>query len=177
MTAEPEHDQRRFRDAISLLATGVTVITTATPAGPAGMTASAVCSLSLEPIQILVCVSRSLPTHTVLEESGRFAVNVLGEGQARLAHRFSTRDIDRFAGLRLRDGYPVPVLDDAIAYFVCAIHERFPGGDHSIFIGRVEQCGHRPGSRPLLYFDRSFSSMESEEASLLRSWVDAGPVA
>jgi len=74
-------------------------------------------------------------------------------------------------------GYELPVLDDAIAYFVCRIRERLPGGDHSIFIGSVEQCGHRPGSRPLLYFDRSFSAMESEDATLLRSWVDAGPIA
>ena len=169
-----ELDQRQFRDSISLLATGVTVITTTTPEGPAGMTASAVCSLSLEPIQVLVCVSRSLPTHAVLERSGRFAVNVLGEGQARLARRFATRDVDRFAGLTLRPGCSVPVLADAIAYFECAIQERFPGGDHSIFIGRVLECGHQPGSRPLLYFDRAFSAIESETGSLLRSWVDAG---
>ena len=117
MTEEQLQDQQRFRDAIALLATGVTVITTRTPAGPAGMTASAVCSLSLEPVALLVCISRHLPTHKALEESGEFAVNVLDETQVGLAKRFATRGVDRFAGLRLSEAHGVPVLADALAYF------------------------------------------------------------
>src|SRR5205809_4550443 len=83
-------DQQLFREAISLFATGVTVITARTPEGPAGMTASAVCSLSVDPVQLLVCISERLPTHSALVESRRFAVNVLGEGQTDLARRFAT---------------------------------------------------------------------------------------
>lgn len=166
----------RFRDAIALLATGVTVITTTTADGPAGMTASAVCSLSLEPVQLLACISTALPTHRALQQQGSFAVNVLGEGQASLARRFATPGIDRFAGVRLRQGCRLPVLADAIAHFECAVSERLPGGDHSIFIGRVTSCGHDPGARPLLYFGRSFGALESGERSLLQSWIDAGTV-
>jgi flavin reductase (DIM6/NTAB) family NADH-FMN oxidoreductase RutF len=65
-------------------------------------------------------------------------------------------------------------LADAIATFECRVAERFPGGDHSIFIGRVEHCDHVPSSRPLLYFSRSFGSLESLEGHLMRSWTDFG---
>ena len=171
MTVE-KVDERGFRDAISLLATGVTIITTRTPDGPAGMTASAVCSLSLEPVQLLVCISTRLPTHTALERSGSFAVNVLGEDHARLARQFATPNVDRFAGVSLRDDCRLPVLSEAIADFECRIDERFPGGDHSIFIGRVEACGHEPSGRPLLYYGRAFGSLESPEASLLKAWME-----
>jgi flavin reductase (DIM6/NTAB) family NADH-FMN oxidoreductase RutF len=56
-----------FREAISHFATGVTVVTTVHDGRPAGMTASAVCSLSLDPVLLLVCVDNRLPTHTAIE--------------------------------------------------------------------------------------------------------------
>jgi flavin reductase (DIM6/NTAB) family NADH-FMN oxidoreductase RutF len=161
---------RRFRDAISQFATGVTVITTTTPEGPAGMTASAVCSLSLEPVQLLVCVSTHLPTHTALERSGAFAVNVLGEHQRELALRFARPAQDKFAGVPLRERDGLPVLRDAIASFACDVAERIPGGDHTIFVGRVTACDHDPAQRPLLYFGSRFGALETPDSALLRAW-------
>lgn len=173
VTAAPEPDQ--YRRAMSLLATGVTVVTTTTRDGPAGMTASAVCSLSLEPPKLVVCVQTSLPTHAALLASRTFAVNVLGEGQVEIARRFATPGVDRFAGVPLRGGLPAPVLRDAIAFFLCDVDERHPGGDHSIFVGRVTGCGHGPGARPLLYFDRAFGALRAPEDRLLWSWSETGP--
>jgi flavin reductase (DIM6/NTAB) family NADH-FMN oxidoreductase RutF len=175
--ASTESDSSLYRDAMSLLATGVTVVTTTNEQGIFGMTASAVCSLSLEPVEVLVCVKRSLPTHTALTQSGAFCVNVLGEHQGELARRFATPGVDRFRGVAIEEGFHVPVLSEAIAYFVCELRECFPGGDHSIFIGRVGTCGHKRGSRPLLYFDRAFGSLESPETSMLRSWIEGGAAA
>ena len=59
----------------------------------------------------------------------------------------------------------------AIAHFVCDVHERLPGGDHSIFIGRVLECGSTPGRRPLLYFGSKFGSLKDRDAELLREAV------
>jgi len=167
-------EQQHFREAMSLFATGVTVITTSPPSGPAGMTASAVCSLSVDPVQLLVCISTHLPTHDALMQSGRFAVNVLGEGQGEMALRFATPGIDKFAGVAVDDSGGVPVLDDAIAHFVCESRERFPGGDHSIFIGEVVRLGMRPGARPLLYFASEFGTLATAEDAVLKSWHDRG---
>lgn len=169
-------DPASFREAMSLFATGVTVITTRSGDAPVGMTASAVCSLSLEPVQLLVCVSNQLPTHAALMESGRFVVNVLGEGQEDLALRFATPGVDRFAGLDVTTRCGVPALDSAIAYFVCDIHERFPGGDHSIFIGRVIELSHRPVARPLVFYAKRFGAIAAPDDALLRSWLDTGGV-
>lgn len=163
-----------FRDAMSLLATGVTVVTTMTADGPAGMTASAVCSLSLEPPQLVACVERSLPTHAALLASETFAVNVLSEEQVEPARRFATPGVDRFAGIPLRAEWPAPVLSDAIAYFVCTVEERHPGGDHSIFVGRVRDCSRGVEGRPLLYFGRAFGVLQAPEDRLLRSWSEFG---
>lgn len=167
----------RFRTSMSLLATGVTVVTTNTDDGPVGMTASAVCSLSLEPPQLLVCVQQALPTHVALEQSDAFGVSVLGEEHVGVARRFATRGADRFGAVALRDDVDVPILADAIAFFECRVEERHPGGDHTIFVGRVLRCGHQPGRRPLLYFDRAFASMEPADYTLFRSWAETGQIA
>lgn len=163
----------RFRAGMALFATGVTVITTRTDR-PVGMTASAVCSLSLEPPQLLVCVSTNLPTHEALSASGRFVVNVLGEGQGALARRFATPDVDRFAGIEVGEHDGLPILEAAIAHFVCDVSERIPGGDHSIFIGAVKAIGLRPEGRPLLFFRREFGSLATPEDAALRSWIGDG---
>jgi flavin reductase (DIM6/NTAB) family NADH-FMN oxidoreductase RutF len=161
-------DEARFREAIAHFATGVTVVTTLRDGLPAGMTASAVASLSLEPVLLLVCVSNQIPTHEAIEQSQRFVVNVLGEDHEALARHFARRAPDKFDGVALRDDYELPVLADAIAHFVCDVHERLPGGDHSIFIGQVRECDFIPGRRPLLYFRSKFGSLEDPEASFAR---------
>jgi flavin reductase (DIM6/NTAB) family NADH-FMN oxidoreductase RutF len=166
-----ELDETVFREAIGHFATGVTVITTLHEGRPAGMTASAVASLSLDPVLLLVCINTKLPTHHAIESSRRFVVNVLGEGQEALALHFARRADDKFAGIGLRGDHELPVLEDAIAHFVCDVHERFPGGDHSIFTGLVRECGTVPGKRPLVYFRSRFGVMKDRNAELLAEAV------
>ncbi len=164
-------DEAAFREAISHFATGVTVITTLHEGRPAGMTASAVASLSLDPVLLLVCINHTLPTHRAIDASKRFVVNVLGEEHEDLARHFARPSPDKFAGVDLKPGHELPILARAIAYFVCDVHERFPGGDHSIFIGHVRECGATPGRRPLLYFRSRFGALKDPEAELLSEAV------
>jgi 3-hydroxy-9,10-secoandrosta-1,3,5(10)-triene-9,17-dione monooxygenase reductase component len=161
-------DEAQYRQAIAHFATGVTVITTVADGTAAGMTASAVCSVSLDPVLLLVCINNRLPTHEALEHSRRFAVNVLAEGHEHLARRFATPAPDKFAGVPLKPDSELPVLAEAMAYFLCDVHERFPGGDHSIYIGEVTDCAFVPGRKPLLYFKSAFGKIEDPEAYLLQ---------
>jgi flavin reductase (DIM6/NTAB) family NADH-FMN oxidoreductase RutF len=166
-------DEAAYRQAIAHFATGVTVVTTVADGRAAGMTASAVCSVSLAPVLLLVCVSNRLPTREALENSRRFAVNVLAEGDDHLARRFATPAADKFQGVRLSDRFDVPVLEDAMAYFICEVRERLPGGDHSIFIGEVTDCAFVAGRKPLLYFRSGFGRIEDADAYLMHelgSW-------
>ncbi|MGW4490049.1 flavin reductase family protein [Amycolatopsis sp. NPDC004368] len=155
----------RFRQAISRFSTGVAVITTRTVDGPAGMTASAVASLSMDPLQLLVCIGSNLPTCQAIRESGYFAVNVLGEGHEHLAKHFAKRRKDKFAGVELRRDSDVPVLTDAIAHFVCAVADTLPGGDHTIVVGDVLRCDHVPGTTPLVYFASAFGTLHDAAAT------------
>lgn len=166
--AESTVDEVAFREAVAHFATGVTVITTVHEGKRIGMTASAVASVSLDPVLLLVCVANKQATHGAIEASRRFVVNVLGEGQEELALQFARSGTDKFKGVALRPDHELPVLEDAIAHFVCDVEERFPGGDHSIFTGLVRECGATPGKRPLLYYRSRFGALHDPQAELLR---------
>lgn len=150
-----------FRATMSRLATGVSVITTCSRKTRIGMTASAVSALSLDPLQLLICIGNHLYTRTAIAEHGRFAVNVLGEGSELLARNFAVSKPDKFEGIETFDDHGVPLLKDAIAAVVCDVAEALPGGDHTIFVGDVRYCAHRVDGRPLVYFGGGFGALEA----------------
>lgn len=145
----PDH----FRSVMGHFATGVTVVTVTTPDGPVGLTANAVCSLSLEPLLLLVCFDNAARTLPPLRETGRFGVNVLASGQEDLARLFASKlpEREKFAGIphTVHDG--IPVIEGVLAWVGCRLERLIPGGDHTIGIGSVEAAEAGEGE-PLLWF-------------------------
>ncbi len=150
-------DQRRFRDAMSRLVTGVSLVTGRLDQSAHGLTVNAVSSVSLDPPLVLVCLDRGGNSHDPIIASGAFAVSVLASDQKELAYRFArgTHD-ERFAGIEFRDGESgSPVLRGALAWLDCAIRAVHRAGDHSIVVGEVLGCGARAGD-PLVFFGSEY---------------------
>jgi flavin reductase (DIM6/NTAB) family NADH-FMN oxidoreductase RutF len=158
-TAETLDMKHAFRATMSRLASGVSVITTRSGDSPIGMTASAVTSLSMDPLQLIVCIDNRLFTRNAIAEHGRFAVNILGEGGHTLAKHFATSMKDKFAGVSVSEEHGVPILRDAIACIVCDVSAALPGGDHTIFVGDARHFEHQVEARPLVYFAGAFGAM------------------
>lgn len=125
--------------------------------GPSGLTASSFTSVSLHPPLILVCVAHTAQSFPALRESGRFAVNVLTIEQEAISRRFATAatasGVEKFAGIAYEPGQlGVPLLVGAHACLECITVHTYAGGDHTIFVGRVEAAsGRLDGPGPLLY--------------------------
>jgi 3-hydroxy-9,10-secoandrosta-1,3,5(10)-triene-9,17-dione monooxygenase reductase component len=151
MPATP--DTELFREVFGRFATGVAVITSAGPAGIGGMTANAMCSLSLEPMLVLVCFENEARTLPIVREARRFGVNVLSSGQEDVAGVFASKlpEAEKLEGVEhgLEDG--VPIIDGVIAWATCELRELHAGGDHTIAIGEVRQMGLGQGE-PLLWY-------------------------
>ena len=132
-----------FKTAMSCLAAGVTIITTVHDGQRAGLTATAVCSLSVDPPQLLVCVNQRAEAHGLIHRGSVMCVNLLARQHRDLAARFAGQGgvsgAARFAmgeWTTLRTG--APVLADAVASFDCLVSERVESSTHSIFkIGRA----------------------------------------
>jgi flavin reductase (DIM6/NTAB) family NADH-FMN oxidoreductase RutF len=132
-------DPLSFRQAMSLLPTGVTVVSAPSNAGPAGATANAVTSLSLEPPLMLACLERASRTLAAVQTSERFAINVLNSGQAGLARAFATKapSDQKWAEVDWSERHGVPVLTEAMLWFACELRDIHDGGDHAIVTGTV----------------------------------------
>ena len=81
--APPADAGAAFRQAMSRIAAPVYIVATDGPAGLAGLTATAVASVSDAPPILLVCVNRSLSSASRFIENGVFSVNAL-TGEDRL---------------------------------------------------------------------------------------------
>jgi flavin reductase (DIM6/NTAB) family NADH-FMN oxidoreductase RutF len=148
-TVAPE----RFRAVMGHFATGVTVVTAHSERGPVGMTANAVCSLSLDPLLLLVCFDNSARTLPVVAEGERFGVNVLARGQEPIARLFASKtpETEKFAEVphSVHDG--IPVIEGVLAWVGCTLQELVPGGDHTIGIGAVTAAEAGTGE-PLIWY-------------------------
>ena len=145
-----------FRRVMGQFATGVTVVTTRLGDQVHGLTANAVCSVSLEPLLVLVCVDHSADTHPLLEKSGVFAVNILSEKQEDLSRLFAGPTEEKAGHLEAM-GYRTavtgaPIIEGCLAYLDCRVVAAYPGGDHTIFVGQVEEAEITDDGPPLLFF-------------------------
>ena len=152
--------KEQFKSGMRHLAGGVTLVTTLCEGARGGLTATAVCSVSVEPPQLLVCVNKDASAHDAIGASGIFCVNVLSAQHIALALRFAGQDgvegDDRFSDgnwARLSTG--APCLPGALASFDCRIGAALDAGTHTIFIGRVVAMALAEGV-PLIYWGGKF---------------------
>jgi len=147
-------EEKKFRNVMGHFPTGVTVVTTRGEGGiPMGLTVSAFTSVSIQPIRLLICLHREATSHDLIVEGGSFAVNILSSEQEELAMRFASGVVEeRFSGLEVADS-PLgnPLLPGSLAWLDCRVREIYPGGDHSMVLGEVEEC-HSEDGDPLLFF-------------------------
>ena len=153
-----------FRQGMRRLAGACTIITSGAPGqgreGWAGMTATAVASVTAEPARLLVCVNRSTWAHGIISRSRILGVNLLGADALPLAKRFAggVPPEEKFAsGTWLTATSGAPLLASALASFDCLVHEIVEASTHDIIICDVLGVLLRePGGDPLIYFDGAF---------------------
>ncbi len=165
-----------FRKVFRRQAATVTVLTYLDTDGrPCGMTATAVCSLSVAPPSLLACVSRTAKSREHIVGAGRFGVDILAFGQQEIANHCARPGEDkRLPAAWLIDGAgaPVtPVLRAALAHCDCDVVRVYEESTHSILIGHVRGIRLGGGATPMVYFDGRYCSLaEALETSYEAMW-------
>ena len=146
-------EKNELRRVMGHFATGVTVITSIRSSGEMhGLTANAFTSVSLIPPLLLVCIDKKAESYPCFDESKVFTVNVLAADQEALSRRFAVTGGDKFDGVSYKVGANgAPILDGALAFLECKVTQKIDGGDHTIYIGEIEQAETKEG-KPLLFF-------------------------
>ena len=145
-------EPRKLRHALGRFATGVTVVTTCCADGKLeGLTVNSFSSVSLDPPLVLWSLHQDAPSLPSFLNSGRFAINVLGAHQRAFSQHFSRPAREKFEGIEYEHGVGrCPLLPDCVANFECRTETTINGGDHVIFIGRIERASYRDG-HPLIF--------------------------
>jgi flavin reductase len=157
-----------LRHVMGHFASGVAIATALHRGIKHAMTATAVCSVSLEPPLVLVCVSKSSRFHAAITKATYWCLSLLTVDQEGLARLFSNRGRDL---LRQFDRVPhtpsplsgTPLIDGALAWLECTTYGMHDGGDHTIVVGQLARASGLPSDDdpdappPLTYYRGAYS--------------------
>lgn len=138
------------------------VVTTAHEGQHSGCLVGFTTQVSIDPPQMLVCISEKNHTHTLAQDAGLVAVHVLSPDQQDLAELFGeeTGDAtDKFRQCSWRPGPGgLPLLEDAARHMVGRVLQRIPFADHLGLL--LEPVEVSVSARPVAYTLRSAGDME-----------------
>ncbi len=168
-------DSKEFRRTLGAFPTGVTVITTCDENGnPFGVTASSFNSVSLDPPLILWSQSTTSSSYPAFSNNDRFVVNILADHQINVSNQFAKSGPDKFRGISTTPGLGgIPVIEDCAAHLECSKVAAYPGGDHVVYIGKVERI-FRSSHRSLAFGDgkylKTFAHDLGENGNVAGTW-------
>jgi len=157
--------RQQFLAAMSRAACTVNVVTTDGRAGKAGLTLSAMVSVSADtdPPTLLICVHEQTLTAQRIAENGVFCVNVLRDSQAHISDCFAGRgDLQgeaKFACSQWRTSeLGSPLLEEALVSFDCRVVSTQKVGTHFLFLGAVHHAEAPQDGSPLIYLQRRYAT-------------------
>jgi flavin reductase (DIM6/NTAB) family NADH-FMN oxidoreductase RutF len=153
-----------FREAMSRVASSVSIVCTDGPHGIAGFTCSAVCSVTDDPPTIMVCVNRKSAANAIIKANGVLCVSSLGADQVELSQMFAgvgqVPMIERFAGPNwgvLATGSPY--CKSSRVALDCRVADTREVGTHSVIFAEVLSTAHAGGNEPLIYHSRNYATL------------------
>jgi len=145
-----------FKELMRRFAAGVTLVTFNENEKFGGLTVSSFCSLSMDPPLVLICIDRKIASHESLEKTDTFGVNICNSEQGKLAWDFANSNIDKNELIKslphTLTELGTPLLEGCLATMECKITQKYDGGDHTIFIGQVEEGTYDENTEPLVYY-------------------------
>jgi flavin reductase (DIM6/NTAB) family NADH-FMN oxidoreductase RutF len=132
------HDGHVFDDLMAMLDGPVFVVTTKADDQPSGCLISFATQTSVQPPSFMVVIPRSSRTCEPARRSEHLAVHVLSQHNVALAELFDSEtddETDKFGRCSWRVGpNGMPILDEAIAWFVGRTAHWIDIGDHVAYI-------------------------------------------
>ncbi len=93
----------------------------------------------------------------IFEAATHFAVNILASDQLEMSNHFARQQVDKFADIEWESGIGgAPIFPNCAGRFQCETYDKFDGGDHWIFIGKVVSFDDF-GRSPLCFHQGSYS--------------------
>lgn len=129
------------------------IVSSGTTENPNASTVMWSTPISFDPPLVAIALHPLRYTHELIEKTGMFAINIptmdiLSETYYLGTH--SGRDEDKFATTGLTPGrghvLDVPIVEESVASIECSVQSAIELGDHTLFIGMVENVITDPDS-------------------------------
>ena len=143
------------KNAFRNLSYGVYVISTWDNGRPTGCTANSAMQITSEPATIAVSINHDNYTNKCIQESGRFAISILGENSDPSTIGVfgfkSGRDCNKFDEVEMAVKGYMPVIADACAYITCEGVDKMETSTHTVFLGKVLDADILKADDPMTY--------------------------
>ena len=134
-----------FADVLRKFPQAVSVVTVGRGGVENALTVSWASPVSFDPPQMMISVDKLHYSADFLRSTKNFCLNVLRDGQQRLAGQFARQTMaheEKMAGVPTRESETgAAILTEALAYFDCEITAVHETGDHLMVVGRVVDAG------------------------------------
>ena len=143
-------------------AVGVSIITGKDGDKRAGLTATAVCSVTADPPRLVVFVNKNVLASEVIMNSGALCVNVLAGDQEEVAKAFAGMVKEVHGEARFEHGTwstlvsGAPTLDNALAAFDCRVIKVYDESTHNAFLCEILATRERSDGEALIYLNGAF---------------------
>lgn len=143
------------KSALYQLSYGVYVVSTWDKGRATGCTANSAMQITSSPATVAVSINHDNYTNQCIQETGRFAVSILGEntdpGVIGTFGFYSGRDTDKFDKVKQVVKECMPVVADACAYLVCEVIDKMETSSHTVFLGKVLDADVLKQDTPMTY--------------------------
>lgn len=162
LAALPTISAQEHRNGMRHFAVGVALITARHGEAQAGLTATAVCSVTAEPPRLVVFVNKNVVANQIMQDSGALCVNVLAGDQEEVAKVFAGMVKDVHGDARFAHGSwsqqvtGAPSLDNALSSFDCRVIKVFDESTHNAFLCEVLSLREREDGQALVYLNGAF---------------------
>ncbi|MGH9280033.1 MAG: flavin reductase family protein [Acidimicrobiales bacterium] len=154
---EPEDYDKLRRRVLWAMPYGLYVLGSRAGDRRNGMTMNWATQVSFDPKLVAVSIENGSLTHELVAEGGVFCLNVIDREDRAIVRKF-TKPVEVDAAAKTLNGFPfhdglsgAPVLDQAVAYVDCRVHERMEVGGHTLFVGEViDAAFQKPEDTPAL---------------------------
>ena len=149
--------EETWQQALAKMANGVYILTTCHENEINGMIISWVTQISYDPPLIMVAIHPNRYSHRLVEQSGRFALNILAQHQSELIRQFmGPAPSAKFESIPWTSGITgCPILPHSIAAIECEVIQSQSPGNHTLFFGQIKDVKVFSNDDPMSTFDYS----------------------
>ncbi len=154
-------DGATYRKVLGRYPTGVTLVTAMDGDDPVAMVIGSFVSVSLDPPLVGFLPAKASSSWPRIHRAGRFCVSILADDQLPVCNAFFRKDTDPWDAVSWSVGETgSPIVDGALAFIDCTIHDVLDTGDHWMVLGRVVDTGYRREGHPLLFLGGGYGRYE-----------------